>query len=109
MPQGIKTQGFRVNPGAQQVTSKGSTPGLGKGGHGKGSTSSTQGVPQPQNGKYSPKNAGTQQLSPGRHPKRAYDADYAQDAKTYGTGGNKTLRNPAKSSAFPLNKASYGR
>lgn len=101
MPQGVRVQGYSKNPGSQQVTSKGARESvIGGKGTGKGDSNNVRVLPQPQNGKYSAKNAGTQQLRPGRHPQADAYSDYAGDGKSYGAGGNQKLRNPATSSAF---------
>lgn len=106
----MRTQGFSKNPGAQQVTSKGSRNGM-TGGMtgGKAAPTKSHPLPHPSGGKYSPKAVGSQQLSPGRHSKLSPGEDYAGDGKSYGAGGSKTTRNPASSSAFPKNAAGRGR
>lgn len=86
----MRLQGYSKNPGADQVTSKGSRVGLGGSGSGKGAPTSKSDMKQPQNGVYSPKAVHTQQLSPNRSKPDA-TADYAGDGKSYGVGGNKVL------------------
>lgn len=102
-------QGYKVNPGAQQVTSRGAKQPLGGSGSGKGAPSKNTSLPSPANAKYSPKAVRAQQLQPGRHASYEPGSDYAGDGKSYGTPGSKTLRNPATSSAFNKNSPGRGR
>ncbi len=62
---GMKTQGYSKNPGAAQVTSKGSKQPLGGSGSGRATPNTTEKLRNPADGHYSPKAVRSQQLQPG--------------------------------------------